>query len=224
VVTARVEAGPAGTVRSVARVDDWFHGFEVALDFSGDELVRGDATAHRHPWSTCPGALASVRALRGSAGELGRAIVSAPRSTTCVHVNDLVGLAARRHRQRHYEMIVTTREAELRRDGDSVLRWKLRNWTIDGTGALSGLGMSDPRWPEKLEQIGASDDLREGLKVLRRGVMVGMGYYELDWDRIEIGLDVPQEVMAGTCHTFSEPTVSHAVCLADVPDRRSRHR
>jgi hypothetical protein len=224
VVPARVDAGPAGTARSIARVDDWFHGFEVALDFRGDELVNGEATAHRHPWNTCPGALASVSRLRGTADELGRAIVSAPRNSTCVHVNDLVGLAARRHRERHYEMIVSTREAELRRDGGTMLKWKLHRWTIDGTGALSGLGMSDPRWSEKLEQIGADDDLREAIKVLRRGALVAIGYYELDWDRIRVALDVPAEIMAGTCHTFSEPTVSEAVCIADAPDRRARRR
>src|SRR5689334_13696936 len=155
VVTARVEAGPAGTVRSVARVDDWFHGFEVVLDFDGDELVSGSATSDRHPWSTCPGALASVRRLSGRAEELGPAIVSAPRGGTCVHVNDLVWLAAERHSRRHYEMIVTTREAELRRDGERMLKWKLRRWVIDGTGMLSGLGMADPRWGETLDEIGS---------------------------------------------------------------------
>jgi hypothetical protein len=223
-VTAHVEAGPAGTARSIARVDDWFHGFEVVLDLRDGQLVQADASAHRHPWTTCPGALASVKRLDGAAASLEHAILSAPRSTTCVHVNDLVALAARQHANRHYEMFVTPREAQLRRDGEPALSWRLRDWTIDGTGALAGLGMTDPRWHERLDAIDASADLREAIKVLRRGALVAIGYYALDWSRIEVGKDIPAEVMAGTCHTFTEPTVSNAIKLATVPDRRARPR
>jgi hypothetical protein len=223
-VTAHVEPGLAGTIRSVARVDDWFHGFEVSLDFRDDDLVAGDASAHRHPWNTCPGALASVGRLTGPASSLGAEIIGAPRNTTCVHVNDLVGLAAKQHAHRRYDTVVTPSEANLRLDGQSMLRWKLRQWTINGTGALSGLAMSDPRWSQKLDTIGANDDLREAIKILRRAALVAIGYYNLDWDRIEVPADVPAELMAGTCHTFSEPTVDIAVRVAEVPDRRARKR
>jgi hypothetical protein len=219
-----MEAGPAGTARSIARVDDWFHGFEVALDLRDGEVVGADATSHRHPWTTCPGALGSVHELRGPVEDAGSAIVGAARSTTCVHLNDLVSLAARQHRNRHYEMFVTTRDAQLRRDGEPTLQWRLRNWSIEGTGALAGLGMSDPRWPDQLDAIGASEDLREAIKILRRGVLVAIGYYVIEWRRIGAASEVEPAYMDGTCHTFSQPTMSRATSLVAVPDRRARPR
>jgi hypothetical protein len=223
-VVVRTEAGPAGTVRSIARVDDWFHGFEVALDVRDGEVVGADASTDRHPWTTCPGALASVRDLRGPVGEAAASLIGAPRASTCVHLNDLVTLAARQHPLRHYEMFVTTREAQLRRDGEPTLDWRLRNWSIEGTGSLAGLGMSDPRWATKLDDIAASADLREAIKVLRRGVLVAIGYYLIEWRRIHAATEVEPPVMAGTCHTFSDPTVGRATSLVAVPDRRARPR
>lgn len=211
-------------MHSTATVDDWFHGFEVTLDFRGDELVHAAASASRHPWSTCPGALDSVTHLSGPAEDLGAAIIAAPRDTTCVHVNDLVWLASHQHEQRRYEMEVTPALATMERDGKPLLSWKLRHWTILGTGKLAGLGMSDTRWHERLDAMSAGFDLREATKVLRRGVLVAMGYYQLDWDRIERGTDVPHEIMANTCHTFSSARVASAVCMAEVPERRSRAR
>jgi hypothetical protein len=223
-VVARTEAGPAGTARSIARVDDWFHGFEVALDVRDGQVVGAEASTDKHPWTTCPGALTSVKELRGSVLDAGSAIMAAPRSGTCVHVNDLVTLAAKQHQSRHYEMFVTTRDAQLRRDGEPTLQWRLRNWSIEGTGALAGLGMSDPRWAEKLDSVGASDDLREAIKILRRGVLVAIGYYVIEWRRIHLATEVEPAYMDGTCHTFSEPNVSRATSLVAVPDRRARPR
>ena len=82
----------------------------------------------------------------------------------------------------------------------------------------------DRRWHERLDEIDASFDLREAVKVLRRGILVAIGYYLLDWDGIERGTDVPADIMANTCHTFSDERVASAVCLVEVPERRSRPR
>ncbi|MBI2705999.1 MAG: hypothetical protein HYX32_12030 [Actinobacteria bacterium] len=223
-VIARTQHGRSGGLIATASVDDWFHDFQVSLELHGDEVTHAEARSFRHPWNTCPGALSSVTMLDGPAHLLGPSILAAPRDTTCVHVNDLVWLASHRHPERRYEIEVTPAGATLGRDGRPMLDWKLHHWEIAGTGRLSGLAISDPRWTDRLDEIDATFDVREAVKVLRRAILVAIGYYTLDWDRIERGTDVPGEVMAGTCHTFSAGRVSSAVCLVDVPERRSRPR
>lgn len=214
----------SGVNQASATVEDWFHGFEVSLDFRDGELVNSAASSFRYPWNTCPGALTSVTHLSGKADELADAIIAAPRDTTCVHLNDLVWLAARQHATRRYDIEVTPSLATMQRDGLPLLSWRLHHWAILGTGVLSGLAMSDSRWRERLDQIAADADLREAIKVLRRGVLVAMGYYQLDWDNIDRATDIPPETMANACHTFSDARVASAHCRVEVPDRRSRPR
>ncbi len=213
-----------GSFAATARVDDWFHGFEVTIEGRDGVAERVGASTHRHPWTTCPGALASTVGLAGPVGTLARAAVSQPSEATCVHINDLIWLAARLHPQRRYEIDVTPRSATLARDGAPLLEWKLDGWRIDGTGRFRGLGFGGEGWPEALDDVGAGGDLREAVRVMRRGVMVAMGYFELDWRRIRVGTDVPADVMADTCHTFSSPRVSVATCLVEPPERRAAPR
>ncbi len=225
-VHTRTAPSRRGLLQATARVDDFFHGFEVQLDVRGGEVIRSAATAHRHPWTTCPGALASVRAVRGPAMYAANTINRLPRAATCVHVNDLVWLAARQHVERAYAIEVTPFEARLARDGLPILVWQLHHWTISG-GPFDGLGPTGAGWAAALDQIGstgADPELREAVRVLRRGVLVAIGYYTLDWRSIERGTDVPREIMADTCHTFSPAQIESAICLASTPDRRSRPR
>ncbi len=226
-VSTRTEGARRGTVRTVARVDDFLHGFEVTLDVRDGAIHRASATAHRHPWTTCPGALASVAAARGPLADAAATIADAPRDTTCVHVNDLVWLAARQHPDRRYEMEIDPFQATLERDGREVMRWPLHRWQISGTGPFAGLSLAGTGWAEALAAVdpdGADGDGREAVRVLRRGLLVAVGYYTLDWRTITRGTDVPRDVMADTCHTFSGERTEQAVCLAEAPDRRSRPR
>lgn len=226
-MSTRTEPGRRGSLRSTARVDDFFHGFEVTLDHRDGELTEAGATAHRHPWTTCPGALPSVARIRGKVSYAPVTIARTPRPHTCVHVNDLVWLAAQQHESRRYEIEVTPFEARLERDGHLVLVWQLHQWTITGSGPFAGLGISPAGWADRLDRVGGSGadpELREAVRVLRRGVLVAIGYYTLDWRSIERGTDIHAGVMADTCHTFSEDRPEQAVCLAGTPDRRSRPR
>lgn len=217
VVTARVDDEPDGRLRTTARVDDFFHGFEVALDVRDGEVVGGQATAHRHPWTTCPGAIAFVANLRGPVAEAGERAFATPRRETCVHVNDLVWLAARCHRDRRYEAVVTPARAELRRDGDVVLTWPMEGWRIVGAGLFAGLRISDPRWAATLDAVGADDDLREAVRVLRRAVHVGMGYWELDWEPVRVAADLASDFMRDTCYTFTTERLELGRKLAPTP-------
>jgi hypothetical protein len=217
-VQTRVVDDPGGASRSIATVDDHFHGFEVVLELRDGEVVSASAASHRHPWSTCPGALRSVPTLRGAPDTVARSLLERGREHTCVHVNDLVWLASRLHRQRRYDIEVTPSGASLARDGVPVFDWRLDGWTIVSTGPFEGMFVLGPELRERLATLGADDDLREALRVMRRAVAVAMGYFELDWASFETAADIDWSVMAGSCHTFTEARLNSAQRLARLPD------
>ena len=216
-VTARRERLGGGAERRTARVDDWFHGFEVVLDGRDGRVEVAVATAHRHPWTTCVGALPSVGALEGVPfDEVARATVRLGRAATCVHVNDLVWLAGRGHDHRRYDVEVTPAHVVTWRDGEEVLRWPLEGWVVT-EGPFAGTTPFGTGFASVLDRLGADDDLREAVRVARRGAAVGCGYHTLDWPNLHVGADVEGDVMAGTCHAFSPGVIERTVRLAEPP-------
>lgn len=217
-VVARTVDGPGGTDRSVATVDDHFHGFTVRLDVRAGSVIDAEASSHRHPWTTCPGALAAVARLRGPVGAVPGAVLDAGRTATCVHVNDLVRLASRTHEARRYDMEVTPFGATLRRDGAPHLGWRLDDWVVVSPGPFRGVHVADRSWSRWLAETEADGDEREAVRVLRRAVTVALGFFELDWPSFRVAADLDLGVMADSCHTFANGRAGHAVRLAAVPD------
>jgi len=217
-VVTRVDEGPGGTSSHVARLDDHFHGFEVTLDVRGGVVIAAAATSHRAPWSTCPGALDSVARLRGPLPQVTRDLVREPRRNTCVHVNDLVWLATQGHASRRYDVEVTPTGASLHRDGEPLFGWRLDSYQIASPGPFQGLGVQDLAWAERLRAVGADDDLREAVRVLRRALLVAIGYFELPWAEVATAADSHAGTMVNSCHTFSDGTVELARRTAVPPD------
>ena len=217
-VTTKVTDGPGGTERHTARVDDHLHGFEVRLDVRAGRVVAASASAHRVPWSTCPGALASVERLAGALAEVPVELLRQGREHTCVHPNDLVWLAARGHRRRRYELEITPYGAALVRDGEPRFGWRLRDWTVCSPGPFDGAHVADDSWGARLAASRADDDTREAVRVLRRAATVAMGYYELDWAGFATAADVGWAPMLGSCHTFSGERVVLAERRVAPPD------
>ncbi len=216
-VLARREGLGGGRERVTTRLDDWFHGFEVVLVVEGDAVVEARATSHRHPWTTCSGALPSVDHLVGVA--LARApatLLRAGRAATCVHVNDLVWLAAQGHERRRYEVEVTPVLLTVERDGVPVLAWPLDEWMVSD-GPFAGTSPIGAGFASVLDDLGADDDLREAVRVARRGASVAMGYFVLDWPSLRTGRDVPRQVMADTCHAFSTAVIDRTIRVATPP-------
>jgi hypothetical protein len=216
-VLAGTVDGPGGTERSVATVDDHFHGFTVRLDVRAGSVIDAEATSHRHPWTTCPGAFAAVARLRGPVAAVPGAILDAGRTATCVHVNDLVWLASRTHQARRYDMEVTPLGATLRRDGAPELGWRLDDWAVVSPGPFRGMHIADRSWGRWLAES-TDDDEHEAVRLLRRAATVALGYFELDWPSFRVAADLDLRVMADSCHTFAASRAGHAVRLAAVPD------
>jgi hypothetical protein len=216
-VMTRTDELVDGTRRTTARVDDWFHGFEVVLEARDGELTRAEGRSHRHPWTTCPGALQSVDALSGAVGRAGAVIARTPRSSTCVHLNDMVWLAARQHPERRYRSVVEPRRAVLWRDGEQVLDWALDDGFVIAGGPFDRLGPAPQGWSRRLSAAAVDAELDEAIRVHRRGLMVGTGFYTLPWETIERGSDVTYAPMAESCHAFSHAQLDETRCIARIP-------
>lgn len=199
------------------RVTDHFHDFEVQLEVSGDEVVGAEAIAHKQPWTTCDGALASVEQLRGPLSALADQLHAAPRDTTCVHLSDLTTLTAHGHDDRRYDVDARPDHVRVRRDGETVLDVGLDKWKIAEPGPFDGFWFTGSPWQAALDELAADHDEREAVFVLRRGILVGIGFFELPWETIEGGSSIEYDVMTGSCHTFTEPQLSVAVSLVDPP-------
>ncbi len=221
-VRTSTEQHDDGTLTLAARVDDWFHGFEVRLRCDGAEVIEASATAHRHPWSSCPGALASVTRLRGPLSAVAAQLAHAPRSTSCVHVTDLVWLAAQGHPLRVYTVELDPYEATLTRDGAEVLRWPLDEFKIADGGPFHGLGPGLKGWSKQLVSVRADREFREAVRVMRRGMLVGVGYYTLEWSSYACGADVPHETMTDSCYAFTADRMASSERVARVPIPRIR--
>ncbi|MEZ5144966.1 MAG: DUF2889 domain-containing protein [Acidimicrobiales bacterium] len=216
-VVARRHPLGDGRERVTTRADDWFHGFEVVLVVDGGAVVEAGATSHRHPWTTCTGALPSVDRLVGvPLAQAPSALLRAGRAATCVHVNDLVWLAAQGHERRRYEVTVTPDLLTVERDDAPVLSWPLDGWIVSA-GPFVGTSPVGAGFASVLDELGADADLREAVRVARRGASVGMGYFVLDWPALGSGRDVPRQVMADTCHAFSAGVIDRTIRVATPP-------
>lgn len=223
VATRRPIEGRVGGERVRTQVDDWFHGFALTLDVVDGVVVAALATAHRHPWTTCVGALPSVDALVGvDVRQVASTILRQGRAATCVHVNDLVWLAGRGHVDRRYDVEVTTDRLTVTCDDRVVLDWPLEGWVVSG-GPFAGTTSFGTGFASVLDELGADDDLREAVRIARRAAAVGTGYHTLDWPRLARGADVPRAYMADTCHAFSAEVIERTLRLA-APPRNADHR
>jgi hypothetical protein len=233
---AREDAGPEqradygrGTYRRCIRLraqggcvtgdlEDDFHRFAVDLEHDGRQVVRIRGAAGRHPWSTCPGALAPLERLVGMplavAGSTARAWTD-PRAQ-CTHLFDLAGLAvahaAAGRGERRYDVEIPDRvdgrsRARLRRDGRALLDWEIERGTIVAPEPFAGrpsFGGGFGRWAEaELEP-----DLAEAAVVLQRACGISMGRM---WDMDQVpGAWVFGAMTGGACHTFGAGVVEDA--------------
>ncbi len=221
VIEIASEPTPGGGTRTTAQVDDWFHGFSVTVDRLGDEVVRVAADTHRHPWTTCPGALEAVGLLAGPAADLPARVAAVRRDERCTHVLDLLLLAHRSGRTRRYDVVLEPEAAWVCVDGEERLAWALDDFRIVAPGPFDRLSARRKGWRAALEKVGDPDE-REAAEVLRRGLVVGIGYYTLPWEEVEGGSGMLRRPITGSCWAFSHDRVHDSDRVARVPVPRVR--
>jgi hypothetical protein len=215
IVVSTVEPGVV-----VSDLEDDFHHFVVTLRHDGERVVAVDCDSRRWPWSTCPGAAESLRALGGM--PLARRFTAAGNWTdpkqNCTHQFDAachaITHAAWGRERRQYDAEVPLRD----RDG----RTRVRLW-VDGSPRLSWdlswSGIVDPappfdaapwkggfmRWADATLE----PDDAECAIVLRRCTDIGMGR-AMDLDAVPCAAELPA-IMTGVCHTMQPGVIEHAV-------------
>lgn len=191
-------------------LEDSFHHFRVSIAHEGGRVAAVDGEAVRHPWSTCPDALAPLRALVGApiTADATAHGEHADARSTCTHWFDLAGLAmaqagaGRAHRR--YDIVVGERvqgrtTATLERDGDPVLDWEVDATSVLAPEPYAGqqMGRGFLAWANAT----LDPDTAEAAIVLRRACRTSLGLL-MDLDDFATAADVGHD-LDDTCHTFS---------------------
>ena len=200
-------------------LEDDFHHFRVSIAHNGVMVTALEGTAVRHPWSTCPAALAPLRSLVGApvTADATAHSTHGDARTSCTHWFDLTGLAiaqagsGREHRR--YDMTVPDRgeggrtTAHLSRDDEPLLDWVVDAQAILGPEPYTGqtMGRGFLAWAN----AGFDPDLAEAVIALRRACRISLGRL-MDLDDYERASEVGHG-MTDTCHTFSTAVMETAV-------------
>ena len=215
----RVETTAPGVV--VSQLEDDFHFFVVNLRHDGERIEEVTCVARRWPWTTCPDAAISLRALKGM--PLSRRFTAAGAWTdpkrNCTHQFDAachaITLAARDGGPRQYDVEVP------RRDFDDEGRTQVRLW-VDGALNLSWLldwnGIIDPAPPfdtapwrggfMRWADTNLPEDDAECAITLRRAADIGMGR-GMDLDGVPVASQLPAS-MGSVCYSMQPDVVEVA--------------
>lgn len=161
-----------------AAVEDDYHCMAVTLHHDGQRVTQVDSVMERVPWTTCPGAPAVLGAtFEGVA--LDAVATRGDKRINCTHLHDLAVLAA----AHGHDMVPTRYDilacdpvdglsiAEVRRDGDPVLRIEHRAHVMVRPEAVAGLSLMKLReWIDSLD-----DAQREAARLLQWGAILANG-------------------------------------------------
>ena len=201
---------------------DDFHHFAVRLRHDGERAVEVEGEDVRVPWTTCSGATEPLRRMVGA--PVCDRILDVFKHTRpreqCTHLHDLACLAlthaARGDAQRQYDVALPDRsqdetEAVLRRNGDDLLRWRLRGDRIERATPEAFAGLSLDIYPFLdflLDDLRSQPEIAEAAWILQRAIFVGAGRRH--------GAKGTQEakdfaaVLGSACHTLAPERVSDA--------------
>jgi hypothetical protein len=164
--------------RVLAELEDDYHRMAVRVHHDGHAATAVHPVMDRAPWSTCPGAVAVLeQTFLGVALE--NFASRGDKRANCTHLHDLAVLAAAHAFDTAptvFDILVSDpvagrSEAELRRDGITVLDWSVVKGRIIAPAPVAGLDLDNMRnWIESLDP-----DTQEAARLLRWGTMVAHG-------------------------------------------------
>lgn len=182
-------------------LEDDYHRMVVTLGHADGVITSVESAMKRSPWTTCPGAMAQLRAtFLGKA--LDAASVRDEKTLNCTHLFDLATFAAAHARETapvSYEIAVSDPvdgavKARLWRDGGLLFDWRYTDSGMFTAPAdMAGMPMTEiGRW------IAAQPrDLQEPVRILRWATMIAHGR------RIEMPAGISATRFAtGACFTF----------------------
>ena len=196
---------------------DDFHHFAVEISHDGGFVTAVAGEPRRIPWTTCPGALAPLQAMKGAA--LDAAILDLVRHTPakaqCTHLHDVTCLtiahagrvASGGARERRYDVTVPDRverraECRVEIDGEEALHWSLEGMRVTAASdpSFEGLAIGSRPFREILRDRPTPDAI-EAAWILQRAVFIGLGRQH-DFDAMRTAREFADEV-GGGCHAFA---------------------
>jgi len=204
----------SGRVRS--EVEDDYHCMGVTVHHDGKLATKIEAVLQRAPWTTCPGAVAVVEQTFTGVPLSGFA-ARGEKKANCTHLHDLAILAAAHAFDDSpivYDILVSDpidgrREAQLRRNGQTVLRWILAAGRILEPAELADLKLDELRaWIDSLDSL-----QQEAARLLRWGTILANGR-TISWERQSVSSRLP----AGNCYTFQPQRITEARRIGAIRD------
>jgi len=199
-------------------LEDCSHGFEVLVRHDGRQVTAVTGTAHRHPLTTCPGAIEPLQGLVGvrldtAPSEITRQVD--PRAN-CTHWYDLallcIGHAGRAAPTRQYDVAIPDlvdgrNPARVFRDGQLVHDWEANGSSVVAPEELAGNSLFHgfAAWAN----VRFSGDEQEAAFVLHKGYFVSLArlYDHTATEGLPAGgFNMP----LGVCHSYSAEHIKHA--------------
>ena len=203
-----------GRVRS--EVEDDYHCMGVTIHHDGKSATKVEAVMQRAPWTICPGAVDTL-AQTFTGVPLDKFAARGEKQANCTHLHDLAILAAAHALDTNplvYDILVSDpidgrRQAQLRRDGTTVLDWVHVDSRIVEPAELAGVTLFKMRpWIDSLDPTG-----QEEARLLRWGTIVAGGR-TIAWERQSDASRLP----AGNCYTFQPQRLTAAKRIGAIRD------
>jgi hypothetical protein len=205
-----------GSIRVSCEVEDDYHCMGVTIHHDGKVATKVWAVIQRAPWTTCPGAIAILEQTFTGVPLVGFAARGEKRSN-CTHLHDLAVLAAAHAFDSEplaYDILVCDpiedrREAQLRRDGKTVLGWVHVKGQIVEPTELAGVRLDAMRpWIDSLDPM-----RQEAARLLRWGTILANGRTS-NWERQADSSRLP----IGNCYTFQPERSKQAKRIGLIRD------
>jgi hypothetical protein len=202
--------------RVSSEVEDDYHCMGVTIHHDGTTATRVEAVMQRAPWTTCPGAIAMLeQTFKGV--PLAGFVARGAKRTNCTHLHDLATLAAAHafdSKPLVYDILVSDpiegrRQAQLRRDGTTVLGWVQVDGRIVEPAELAGVAFDQMRaWMDSLDPA-----RQEAARLLRWGDILAHGR-TVAWERQSDSSRLP----VGNCYTFQPERITAAKRVGAIRD------
>jgi hypothetical protein len=202
--------------RVSSEVEDDYHCMGVTVHHDGKVATRVAAAMQRAPWTTCPGAVAMLEQTFAGV-PLDAFPKRGAKQTNCTHLHDLAVLAATHAFDQQplvYDILVSDpvegrRQAQLRRDGVTVLAWVHFRGRIVEPEELAGVPLDQLRpWIDSLDPV-----RQEAARLLRWGTILSGGRTN-GWDKQTDSSRLP----VGNCYTFQPERMSAAKHIGAIRD------
>lgn len=199
-----------------SEVEDDFHCMSVTVRHRDGVTTSIEPVLSRAPWTTCPGAVDRLKQTF-SGVPLEKYAERGEKRENCTHLHDLATLAAAHAfdgEQIVYDILVSDpvdglRNAELRRNGRTEVRWTLADGRIVDPPELVGLTLDQlSRWIASLEP-----QQQEAARLLRWGTMIANGR-TIPLERQSDAGRMP----TGNCYTFQAERKVRAQRIVAIRD------